>query len=237
MARRGRPRNQPRRNADGGNDGDQRDPRDIEIERLQQRVRELEIEQEVDDEETESDPNVWGEEEENSFGKPQRNNHNMSHDDPLRSFGVRTDLPDFEGRAQPDDFIDWLSTRDGQELQVPGTGTGIGGNRRFRNWNWSDRVRFQIRKFGIWSDRFRFQIRKFWDLVPAGQTHVKEPTLFGKGRVTTRAHLLRTTAASILDNVIELRLPHHSTSLTRAYEDGVVILVNPPPAKPRQITG
>ncbi|KAL4569945.1 hypothetical protein LXL04_025593 [Taraxacum kok-saghyz] len=50
-----------------------------------------------------------------------------------------------------------VSPRDGQELQVPGTG----GNRRFRNWNWSNRVRFQIRKFGIWSDRFWFQIRKF----------------------------------------------------------------------------
>ncbi|KAL4577181.1 hypothetical protein LXL04_013285 [Taraxacum kok-saghyz] len=110
MAGRGRPRNQPRRNADGGNGGDQRDPRDIEIERLQQRVMELEIQQEVDDEETESDPSVWGEEEENPFGKPQQNSHNMSRDDPLRSFGVMIDIPDFEGRAHPDDFIGWLST-------------------------------------------------------------------------------------------------------------------------------
>ncbi|KAL4589286.1 hypothetical protein LXL04_002192 [Taraxacum kok-saghyz] len=30
---------------------------------------------------------------------------NMIRDDPLRSFGVRIDIPDFEG-----DFIDWLST-------------------------------------------------------------------------------------------------------------------------------
>ncbi|GJT61419.1 reverse transcriptase domain-containing protein [Tanacetum coccineum] len=65
MVGRGRPRNLPRRNADRGNDGDQRDPRDIEIERLQQRVRDLKLQQEI---------------------------------------------PDFHGNAQPDEFIDWLST-------------------------------------------------------------------------------------------------------------------------------
>ncbi|KAJ9544035.1 hypothetical protein OSB04_023742 [Centaurea solstitialis] len=30
--------------------------------------------------------------------------------DPLRSMGVKVDVPEFDGKAQPDDFIDWLST-------------------------------------------------------------------------------------------------------------------------------
>ncbi|GKA88712.1 hypothetical protein Tco_0810476 [Tanacetum coccineum] len=63
-----------------------RDPRDVEeIERLQQRIRELEFQQDERNEETESNSVVW--------------------DD-----GVRVEIPEFTGIAQPDEFIDWIST-------------------------------------------------------------------------------------------------------------------------------
>ena len=42
-----------------------------------------------------------------------------------------------------------VEVRDGQELRVSGTGTRTGANRRFRNWNLSDRFRFHFQKFGI----------------------------------------------------------------------------------------
>ncbi|GJS82097.1 hypothetical protein Tco_0748638 [Tanacetum coccineum] len=80
MVGRGRQtRNSNHIDADRGNDGGQRDPRDVKIERLQQRIRDLEIQQESPNEETESEP------------------HGL-------------DIPEFEGKAHPDDFIDWLST-------------------------------------------------------------------------------------------------------------------------------
>ncbi|KAL4592095.1 hypothetical protein LXL04_005078 [Taraxacum kok-saghyz] len=59
-------------------------------------------------------------------------------------------------------------TRGGQDLQVPGTGTGTGGIWRFRNWNWSDQVRFQIQKLRIWSDQVRFQFQKYGIWYPPG---------------------------------------------------------------------
>ncbi|KAL4566962.1 hypothetical protein LXL04_022532 [Taraxacum kok-saghyz] len=58
--------------------------------------------------------------------------------------------------------------RDGQDLEVPGSGSGTGGNRRFRNWNWSNRIRFQILKSGIWSNQLRFQILKSGIWYPPG---------------------------------------------------------------------
>ena len=109
MVGRGRPRNATRRNADRGNDGDQRDPRDIEIERLQQRVRDLELQQEARDEETESEPSVWDaryEEDENPFGTYRRNIQGQRREDPLRNMGIKIEIPDFHGNAQPDEFID-----------------------------------------------------------------------------------------------------------------------------------
>ena len=46
--------------------------------------------------------------------------HNMHHRphprqpqqqvDPLRSLGLRTEIPEFEGRLQPDEFLDWIQT-------------------------------------------------------------------------------------------------------------------------------
>nr|GEV52815.1 reverse transcriptase domain-containing protein [Tanacetum cinerariifolium] len=76
MVRRGRPPRNARRCADRGSDVEQRDPRDIEIERLQQRIRDLEIQRVIHDDETLSNPKI----------------------------------PEFVGKAHPDEFIDWLST-------------------------------------------------------------------------------------------------------------------------------
>nr|GEX10861.1 putative reverse transcriptase domain-containing protein [Tanacetum cinerariifolium] len=92
-----------------------RDPRDVEdIERLQQRIRELEIQQDDRNEETESDSVVWDDDfdrEENPFGRrPPPQARPLNCDNVLRSLGVRVEIPDFVGAAQPDEFIDWLST-------------------------------------------------------------------------------------------------------------------------------
>ncbi|KAL4570144.1 hypothetical protein LXL04_025795 [Taraxacum kok-saghyz] len=105
------PRQQPRRDADRGNEADIRDPRDVaEIARLQQRVRDLELQQEEPGEETESDVGFFGDgDDRNPFGRrhqPQR----RYETDPVRNLGMKIDIPDFEGKAQPDDFIDWINT-------------------------------------------------------------------------------------------------------------------------------
>lgn len=105
-----RHRQQPRRDADRGNEDGWRDPRDIaEIARLQQRVRDLELQHGEHGEETESDIGVWGDgdDNQNPFGRrvPHRR---QPVADPLRHMGVKTDIPEFDGKVQPDDFIDWL---------------------------------------------------------------------------------------------------------------------------------
>ncbi|XP_076920612.1 uncharacterized protein LOC143581801, partial [Bidens hawaiensis] len=131
MSAQGGNRRQPhRRTAARGNGEEGRDPRDIEIERLQQRIRELEInpfnryERQYEETPTgsvldESDDT----ETENFFydqpppTPPNRHRRNPpppppipQQTDPLRSLGLRTDLPEFEGRLQPDEFLDWLQT-------------------------------------------------------------------------------------------------------------------------------
>ncbi|GKA47368.1 transposon ty3-I gag-pol polyprotein [Tanacetum coccineum] len=109
-----------------------RDPRDAEtIERLQQRIQELELHQLRPDspaKEAEAEPNVWDDEsvDVNPFGgekpryvnrlfQPRRNDHvvdrdNRYRDDPIRSLGLKIEIPEFTGKVHPDDFIDWLST-------------------------------------------------------------------------------------------------------------------------------
>ncbi|GJU67477.1 reverse transcriptase domain-containing protein, partial [Tanacetum coccineum] len=109
-----------------------RDPRDVEtIKRLQQRIQELELQQPWPDspaEEAETEPNVWDEEsvDVNPFGEgkhryvnrlyqPRRNDHAVDRDDryrddPIRSLGLKIEIPEFTGKVHPDDFIDWLST-------------------------------------------------------------------------------------------------------------------------------
>ncbi|GJR27672.1 reverse transcriptase domain-containing protein [Tanacetum coccineum] len=109
-----------------------RDPCNVEtIERLQQRIQELELQQPRPDspaEEAETEPNVWDEEsvDVNPFGggkhryvnrlyQPRRNDHAVDRDDrypddPIRSLGLKIEIPEFTGKVHPDDFIDWLST-------------------------------------------------------------------------------------------------------------------------------
>nr|GEX89142.1 hypothetical protein [Tanacetum cinerariifolium] len=72
-----------------------RDPRDIEtIERLQQWIQELELQQLRPDSPTEEAKNQDG----------------RYRDDPIRSLGLKIDIPEFTSKVHPDDFIDWLST-------------------------------------------------------------------------------------------------------------------------------
>ncbi|GKA17092.1 RNA-directed DNA polymerase [Tanacetum coccineum] len=76
-----------------------RDPRDVEtFKRLKQRIQELELQQLQPDssaEEAEAEPNIWDDE---------------YRDDPIRSLGLKIEVPEFMGKVHPDDFFDWLST-------------------------------------------------------------------------------------------------------------------------------
>ncbi|GJZ57025.1 retrovirus-related pol polyprotein from transposon TNT 1-94 [Tanacetum coccineum] len=123
---------QDRRFAAGGNGHDGRDPRDVEIEKLRQRVRELEINPfdryERQYEDTPTDSAI--EEYENEGGEFEKKIHQRHprqptplqrhrrpslappQADPIRSLGIRTEIPEFEGRLCPDNFLDWLRTVD-----------------------------------------------------------------------------------------------------------------------------
>ncbi|KAD3641639.1 hypothetical protein E3N88_30863 [Mikania micrantha] len=69
--------------------------------------------------ETETDPFVW-EDGTGDYPPFEQGNHNpfarreprtLPHrDDPLRSMGVKIDILEFDGKAEPDMFIDWLQT-------------------------------------------------------------------------------------------------------------------------------
>lgn len=67
----GRPtRNVTNITTDRGHEAKQRDPHDVQIERLQQGIRDLELQQEVQNEEIKLNPSVWDggyDEEENPF--------------------------------------------------------------------------------------------------------------------------------------------------------------------------
>ncbi|GJX52863.1 putative reverse transcriptase domain-containing protein [Tanacetum coccineum] len=81
-----------------------------------------------DPQEAETEPNVWDNEpvDVNPFGErkhryvnrlyqPRRNDHVVDRDDryrddPIRSMGLKIEIPEFTGKVHPDDFIDWLST-------------------------------------------------------------------------------------------------------------------------------
>ncbi|GJR59016.1 hypothetical protein Tco_1501178 [Tanacetum coccineum] len=68
------------------------DPRDVEtIERLQQRIQELELQQLQQD-------------------SPAEEAKTEYHDDPIRSIGLKIEIPEFTSKVHPEDFIDWLST-------------------------------------------------------------------------------------------------------------------------------
>nr|GFA56031.1 hypothetical protein [Tanacetum cinerariifolium] len=81
---------QGHRFAAGGNGHDGRDPRDVEIERLRQRVRELEI---------------------NPFNRYERQYEDTPTDTAVKEYESE-EIPEFEGRLSPDDFLDWLRTVD-----------------------------------------------------------------------------------------------------------------------------
>ncbi|GJV25675.1 reverse transcriptase domain-containing protein [Tanacetum coccineum] len=81
-----------------------------------------------DPQEVEAEPNIWDDEsvDVNPFGgekpryvnhlfQPRRNNHVVDRDDryrddPIRSLGLKIEIPEFTGKVHPDDFINWLST-------------------------------------------------------------------------------------------------------------------------------
>nr|GEZ91572.1 hypothetical protein [Tanacetum cinerariifolium] len=81
---------QGRRFAAGGNGPDGRDPRDVEIKRLRQRVRELEI---------------------NPFDRCERQYEDTPTDTTVEEYENK-EIPEFEGRLCPGDFLDWLRTVD-----------------------------------------------------------------------------------------------------------------------------
>nr|GEX72059.1 reverse transcriptase domain-containing protein [Tanacetum cinerariifolium] len=81
---------QGRRFAAGGNGHDGHDPRDVEIERLRQRVRELEI---------------------NPFDRYERQYEDTPTDTTVEEY-ENEEILEFEGRLCPDDFLDWLRTVD-----------------------------------------------------------------------------------------------------------------------------
>ncbi|GJX04630.1 RNA-directed DNA polymerase [Tanacetum coccineum] len=128
MSARGRDhrRQQPRNTATGTNGHATRDPRDVEIKRLRERIRELEInpfnhyERQFEDTPIRSDVDETEEDDfENYFHdsppqtpprhhrKPPAPHHPT---DPLRSLGIHTEIPEFDGKLHPDDFLDWLQT-------------------------------------------------------------------------------------------------------------------------------
>ncbi|KAD3336751.1 hypothetical protein E3N88_32270 [Mikania micrantha] len=101
------------------NEDPRRDPRDVEeIARLQQRVRDLELQQHIrSEEETDTDPLIWEDgpgdqppfDQDNPFARREPRPPGP-RDDPLRSLGFKIDIPEFDGKAEPDMFIDWLQT-------------------------------------------------------------------------------------------------------------------------------
>lgn len=102
------------------------DPRDVEIARLREQVRELQLNPfhryERQYTNTQSESEVHEEDDEyNPFSHPRSHNrtppqrrHRTPQQtqgvDPLRSLGFRMEIPEFAGGVQPDEFIDWLHT-------------------------------------------------------------------------------------------------------------------------------
>nr|KAJ0210979.1 hypothetical protein LSAT_V11C400194730 [Lactuca sativa] len=99
MVGRGKGKTVFRRSADRGNEEDVPDPRDIEIERLRQHGRELEVMKESADESDES-TTVWDEgfgEEGNPFGIQQPRNQPRFQNDLLHNLGIKIEIPDCDG--------------------------------------------------------------------------------------------------------------------------------------------
>ncbi|GJR94858.1 hypothetical protein Tco_0267032 [Tanacetum coccineum] len=59
----------------------------------------------------------------NHLYQPRHNDHavdrdDRDRDDPIRSLGLKTEIPEFTGKVHPDDFIDWLSTGERRQIKV-----------------------------------------------------------------------------------------------------------------------
>ncbi|GKE32922.1 reverse transcriptase domain-containing protein [Tanacetum coccineum] len=87
------------------------DPHDVEmIERLQQRIQELELHQLLPDSPTKEAESEYV----NHLYHPHRNDHAVDRDDRyrddlIRGIGLKIEILEFIGKVHPDDFIDWLS--------------------------------------------------------------------------------------------------------------------------------
>jgi hypothetical protein len=105
----------------------ERDPRDIEVENLRRQVQQLQerlqrVEaSDHDASHHESDNEVSSEDGEDLNPFHQARSHASSDNTPphprnlrlhdvQRHYDVKVDIPEFEGRMQPDEFIDWLNT-------------------------------------------------------------------------------------------------------------------------------
>nr|GEX01899.1 hypothetical protein [Tanacetum cinerariifolium] len=126
MSARGRDhrRQQPRNTAARTSGHAARDPRDVEIEKLYERIRELEInpfnryERQFENTPIRSDADETEEDDfKNYFHDSPPQTPPQHHrqppaphhpTDPLRSLGIRTKIPEFDGKLNPDDFLDWL---------------------------------------------------------------------------------------------------------------------------------
>ncbi|GJS37927.1 hypothetical protein Tco_0536309 [Tanacetum coccineum] len=109
MSARGRDhrRQQPRNTAARTSGHATRDPRDVEIERLRKRIREL----------AKSILLIVMNEKIILMIRHHKHLHDTRQPpaphhptDPLRSLGIRTEIPEFDGKLHPDDFLDWLQT-------------------------------------------------------------------------------------------------------------------------------
>lgn len=110
----------PCRNANRGNKDPRRDLCDIEeIERLQKRVWDLELQHSAkSDEVTKTEPFIWDDGVgpknpfHNPFGREDRRNPFTREPggDSLCNFGVKIDVLEFDWKVEPDLFIEWLQT-------------------------------------------------------------------------------------------------------------------------------
>ncbi|XP_071686227.1 uncharacterized protein [Rutidosis leptorrhynchoides] len=91
----------------GAGSHDYADPRDVEIERLHRRIAELELNRDQEYSDSERTHDLY---DSNPFARQPRSYRREYRDDPLRSIGMKVEIPEFNGTAHPDDFLDWLST-------------------------------------------------------------------------------------------------------------------------------
>lgn len=94
-----------------------RDPRDVEeIAKLQQQVRDLERQQGHQfEEENETDFGLWDDRDDQHnpvAREPARNRFEQREQRPdlLRNLVLKIDIPEFDGKKDPNMFLDWLQT-------------------------------------------------------------------------------------------------------------------------------